>query len=384
MVSLSRCCLPVSRKKGFSILTHLLIPTGPSQLEWIGDAAYLFLEDEQSLSVLNAEAAQAWPQFQTGVLCKDDTPCDASICTPSVVASLKSIGAIEPLSSQEGAVPIKETLLVDTGVSKVLIGFDSNIPDSVMAAFSHMATPASPTCDAYVLVQRLSDKTGVASQGEPPVPVGDDMLVPQLKLTITEAILDHADQLLLHAAIAVHDSGHAMLLVGGPGAGKSTLATALDTAGFTLAGDDVAVLKYDGSVFAIPFPSTLKTGAWELLDAKQDEISEANTHLRPDGQYVRYLTVDAETALTPRPVSWIVFLDRQNDEAPTLSPQPVPQTISGLISQAWSGTSDLTTEEFGALAACVNDASCFQLRYSDLKKAVAALRDFCTEPVRDI
>ncbi|WP_037306760.1 hypothetical protein [Ruegeria halocynthiae] len=352
-------------------------------MEWIGDEAYLFLEEQQSLSVLNGEAAKAWPQFQTGVICKDDTPCDASICTPSVVAGLRSVGAIEPLSSQEGAVPIKETLLVDTGISRVLIGFDGDIPDSVMAAFSHMAVPAGPACDAYVLVQRQSDKTGIAPRGEPPVPVGDDMLVPQLKLAITEAILDYADHLLLHAAVAVHDSGRAMLLVGGPGAGKSTLATALDTAGFTLAGDDIAVLKNDGSVFAIPFPSTLKTGAWGLLDAKKDEISEADTHLRPDGQYVRYLAVDKETALTPCPVGWIVFLDRQNDESPTLSPQPVPQTISELISQAWSGSTDLTTDEFGALAACVNDATCFRLRYSDLTKAVAALGDFCTEPVRD-
>ncbi|WP_145975792.1 hypothetical protein [Ruegeria atlantica] len=275
-------------------------------------------------------------------------------------------------------------MLVDTGVSRVLIGFDEDIPDPVMSAFGHMSLPSNSACDAYVLAQRLADKTGIAPRGETPVRVGDDMLVPQLKLAITESVLEFADDLLLHAAVVVHDSGRAMLLVGGPGAGKSTLATALGTAGFTLAGDDIAILKKDGSVFAIPFPSTLKTGSWELLGAKQDEISAADIHLRPDGKYVKYLAVDKEAALTPRQVGWVVFLDRQNDETPTVCAQPVPQTISELISQVWTGTSDLTIDEFRALAACVNDATCFRLHYSDLTMAVAALRDFCTESVRDI
>ncbi len=353
-------------------------------MEWVDGEAFLFLEGRQSLSVLNDEAARAWPRFQTGVICNDDTPRESGICAPSVVTDLRSVGALEPLSTRDGPAPVKATLLVDAGISRVLIGFDGAIPDPVMAAFRHMAVSSGTTCDTYVLVQRrLSGKFDIALRDEPPLRVSDEMLVPQLKLAITEAILEFADDLLLHAAVAVHDNGQAMLLVGGPGAGKSTLGAALETAGFTLAGDDIAVLKNDGSVFALPFPSTLKTGTWELLGAKQDEISKADTHLRPDGQYVRYLAIDKDAALIPRPVSWIVFLDRLNDGAPAQFPQQVPQTISSLISQAWSGSTDLNTDEFRALATCVNGASCFRLQYSDLTLAVEALRDVCNEPVKD-
>lgn len=368
-----------------TIATQLLISADRNRLAWIGGQAYLFIDSQQSVCALNSEAAAAWPSFETGVICDGVVPRVAGLCAPSVVGDLLSVGAIEPLSTKDGVAPVASTQVVNTGAAKVLVCYgDARLHDLIAAEFAHMAVPPPLPCplpyDAYVSVQRSGDKLGVALRGESIDWASASEVVPLLKIAITDAVLDHMDDLLLHVAL-LHKGDRAILLVGGPGAGKSTLATALGSKGFTLAGDDLATLADDGTVRALPFPVTLKTGSWPLLQDRQVEIAAAATHLRPDDRYVRYLAVDGETALKPLVVGWIVFLDRTEGLSPGLSPGllplTAPETISGLIGSAWSGETALTPEEFSALAACVDGASCVRLRYCDLSMAVEVLQRFC-------
>ncbi|NRB20320.1 MAG: hypothetical protein HRU33_22980 [Rhodobacteraceae bacterium] len=384
-----------------TIATQLLISADGNRLAWIGGQAYLFIDSQQSVCALNSEAAAAWPSFETGVICDGVVPRVAGLCAPSVVGDLLSVGAIEPLSTKDGIAPVASTQVVNTGAAKVLVCYgDAPLHDLIAAEFAHMAQsspqscplpsslPCPLPCDAYVSVQRSGDKLGVALRGGSIDWASASEVVPLLKIAITDAVLDNMDDLLLHVAL-LHKGDRAIVLVGGPGAGKSTLATALGAKGFTLAGDDLATLGPDGTVRALPFPVTLKTGSWPLLQDRQVEIAAAATHLRPDDRYVRYLAVDAKTALKPLAVGWIVFLDRteglspghSSDHSPSLSPSlsPVtaPETIYGLIGSAWSGDTALTPEEFSALAACVDGASCVRLRYCDLSMAVDLLQRFC-------
>ncbi|WIY27731.1 phosphoenolpyruvate carboxykinase (ATP) [Parasedimentitalea psychrophila] len=368
-----------------TIATQLLISADGNRLAWIGGQAYLFIEAQQSVCALNSEAAAAWPRFETGVVCDGVVPLVSGLCAPSVVGDLLSVGAIEPLLTEGGVAPVASTQLVNTGAARVLVCYgDAGLHDLIAAEFAHMAQSSpqsSPLpCDAYISVQRSGDKLGVALRGSPIEWASASEVVPLLKIAITDAVLDNMDDLLLHVAL-LHKGERAILLVGGPGAGKSTLATALGAKGFTLAGDDLATLSPDGTVRALPFPVTLKTGSWTLLKDRQVEIAAAATHLRPDDRHVRYLAVDGETALKPRAVGWIVFLDRTEGHSPghspSVSPVTAPETISGLIGSAWSGETALTPEEFSALAACVDGASCVRLRYCDLSMAVDLLQRFC-------
>lgn len=343
----------------------------------IGGQAYLFLAEQQSVLALSDEAAAAWPHFEVGMICEGTQPCRPGVCSPAVAAGLLEAGAIEPLCTEEGPAAAAAVQMIDTGAGTVLICYgDAQLQRQLAPEFAHMETPMPQPCGDCISVQPAAGGAAIALRDGPAEQATGRSAVPELKIAITEAVLDQISDLLLHAAL-LHWQGRALLLAGGPGAGKSTLAAALGGAGFALAGDDLAALDGGGLLRALPFPVTLKTGSWELLEGCAAGLAAAPVHVRPDAQHVRYLPVDAAAARQPLPAGWIVFLDRQDSGPASLSQVSAPDTLSGLIGAAWSGETDLTPEEFSALAACLDRAACVRLRYSDLPGAVAALQQLC-------
>ena len=94
-----------------------------------------------------------------------------------------------------------------------------------------------------------------------------------------ELLLDAADGVALHVG-TLRRGKEALLLVGAPGAGKSTLSVALGKRGYELEGDDLAALLPDGRVRAIALPVTLKEGSWQVLSHLHPELQggEAFVH----------------------------------------------------------------------------------------------------------
>ena len=200
-----------------------------------------------------------------------------------------------------------------------------------------------------------------------------DGIVPALRGALTlEAVERGRHEVALHAAtLAV--GGHALLLTGCPGAGKSTLAVALAQSGLGLAGDDVALLGADGRVTGLRFAPALKPGSWPLLAGMRPDLLDLPVHVRYDSQQVRFLDGVPSAGEGSFPVRWIVGLDRRDGAGPALEPMDPLETLRDLIGGAASADDRLGTGGFQALARLLDTAECYRLTYARLDDAVALL-----------
>jgi hypothetical protein len=334
----------------------------------------------QALCALEGAAADLWSTFECGVLDDGEIASSANGAIARIARELVSIRAIEPLSSEEGIVPVSAVETLALGDVAVLFAFaDEALRQAVMPAFANLRVPARAS-DEQVMVLRRKAWIGVARRGEPVTWGKPDETVPLLKIALTEVALERVEGLALHAATLLR-GGRAMLLLGKTGAGKSTLSLGLHGAGFVLAGDDLADLRYDGTVRAVPFAVTLKRGAWQLLEDRHGEVAAVETFRRPDGKKARYLPIDAGAAAASREVGWIVVLDRRAGTAPVFAPISPAETFAALIKSAWSGETDLDAQGFAGFAACIDGARCVRFTYSDLDAAADALRRLCGDEV---
>ncbi|WP_158047624.1 ATP-binding protein [Skermanella pratensis] len=204
-----------------------------------------------------------------------------------------------------------------------------------------------------------------------------DEIIPALRGALTlEALGRGRYEVALHAA-TVAAGGHALLLSGCPGAGKSTLAVALAHSGLGLAGDDVALLGADGRVTGLRFAPALKPGSWPLLAGMRPDLFDLPVHVRYDSQRVRFLDGVPAAGDGPLPVRWIVSLDRRDGTEPALRPLDPLETLRDLIGGAASADDRLGTDAFQALARTLDAAGCHRLTYSRLDDAVALLVGLC-------
>ncbi len=92
--------------------------------------------------------------------------------------------------------------------------------------------------------------------------------------------------LVLHAA-GLSQSGRGVLLIGQGGAGKTTLAAALNAEGFGLLGDDVIPVNLDGQLVGIGMSLCLKSGSWPILASRLPNLDHAPL-IERFGQQVRF------------------------------------------------------------------------------------------------
>lgn len=330
---------------------------------------FLFVPNRQSLCGYAADAADLWAALEQGLFLDTDE-------APPAVSDLIAVGAVDVLSSEEGEAPVAVTETLALGGARILVTFpDEAMHAAAMPAFAHLRAPKGPT-DAQIVMLRHRNRVAAALRDGPASWGKPDRATPLLKIALTEVVLDHVEGLALHAATVLRGD-RAMLLLGEPGAGKSTLSQALHGPEFTIAGDDLAELRFDGRVQALPFAVTLKRGSWRLLQGRHDDIDRVETFVRPDGKKARYLPVDASAGRTPQEVAWIVLLDRKDGAVPVIAELSVAETFGALLASAWSGETDLTPRGFTGLAACIDGARCVRLTYSDLDAATGALSRLC-------
>jgi len=192
---------------------------------------------------------------------------------------------------------------------------------------------------------------------------------PTMKAALTEDVLQALGaDIAMHAALLVHD-GQGLLLYGPPGAGKSTLAMALVERGLAFGGDDIAILRADGGVEAVPFAPALKTGAWNLTPALSEATGPSRTHRRPDGKNVRYIAGIRRAPATPVPLAGIILLARGRGRRALLAPVPPARALTDLIAGCFTPNSRLSTCQFGRLLHLVSSTPAQQLFYSNLAEA---------------
>lgn len=102
--------------------------------------------------------------------------------------------------------------------------------------------------------------------------------------------------LMLHAAV-LERNGHAVILPGDPGAGKSTLTAALTLSGFRLLSDELTLVdRDDGLLVPLARPVSLKNSSIEIIrqfspaaimgDAAYDTHKGTVAHLKPNAESV--------------------------------------------------------------------------------------------------
>lgn len=209
-----------------------------------------------------------------------------------------------------------------------------------------------------------------------------DQVAPMIKVRLVYAALEASrDCCALHAA-ALGAGRRCLLLPGRSGAGKSTLAAGLAHSGFTLLGDDTAVIA-DGEprVRAFPLPIALKAGAWRLLGDRVAGLGDLPIHWRQDGKAVRYVVPPAAAlpapGLPPLPVGWIVFPSFAAGARPWLAPLDAGVALKRLIAGFAPLGSGMTPAKLDRLIDWIRGVACFELRYGALDDAIGLLRTLC-------
>ncbi len=201
--------------------------------------------------------------------------------------------------------------------------------------------------------------------------------------------LDHS-HLILHAAV-LERAGHALILPGEPGAGKSTLTAALCQQGFRLLSDEMCLIDPASlTVTPVPRPVSLKNASIPLIQARypaavfsepaRDTLKGTVAHMQAPRDAVQRAGQRARAGL-------IVF-PRYRAGSATLW-QPVERPVAALrcIEQSFN-YSLLGSLGFATAVALTAASSCHELVYSQLDDVIPLLAralDACAaEPGRSV
>ncbi|WP_176442928.1 hypothetical protein [Tropicimonas sediminicola] len=318
---------------------------------------------------------QLWPLLQSGIETADFAARAAELGDDgfAVIDQLVAIGAVQYIATDEQPLDVHERVTISVGHTAIGLSFSGPIALArLRCVFRHLETPALP--DAEVVIVEREDGVGIAFSGDAPESYAWHEAGPALKLLITELALDAAMGMTLHLGTLQRDN-EALLLVGEPGAGKSTLSVALGSGDFELWGDDLAELRPDGRVQALPLPATLKDGAWPMLAHLHPELEGGEAFVRPDDKTVKYLPLPPATKAPVLRARCALSLRRDDAAPPGLEPLDAKDFIAAMIAGGWSGDHRLTPDDFDGLAACADGIAFFRATYPDLPTALSLVEE---------
>jgi hypothetical protein len=208
--------------------------------------------------------------------------------------------------------------------------------------------------------------------------------LPYLEWGINRAMIARAQRfLLLHAAGAVL-RGQTILLVGPSGSGKSTIATALLAGGWSLLGDEIAMIDPE-TLRAYPFPKAvcIKSHGFEPLERIGLGAPRRRHYVRALKTHVGHVAIpEGRVAEGNRAVTHIVLPTWTGSRNPELRRIPRAQAALALTSQILN-RAEFGSRQLGVIAGLVAGADCFELRHGEISATIRALSTLTASLPRD-
>jgi HprK-related kinase A len=184
--------------------------------------------------------------------------------------------------------------------------------------------------------------------------------------------------LILHSAVVERD-GKALVLVGEPGSGKSTLCAALAFSGWRLLSDELGMLSpSDGEFTSLARPITLKNESIDVIQRLRPDaefgplvpgtIKGTVGHIRPDVDAVSRVDEKAKPA-------WFVFVKYEQGSGMRVDAVTKAQAMMHIARSAFN-YGLLGLRGFEALADAIDKSETLSLRYDNMEEAI----DFFNRP----
>lgn len=359
-----------------------LRPAAGTSFALVDGRPVMFSEDDQKLFEFNDVAAFIWCSMQNAV------PLE-TIASQLVDHGLGPTEARESLqnalSQWLGAGLIVPHIHAPDFAFSTMVGqrsievraSDALTLDRLRSLFVATTAPKADA-EAIFMVHRAGNTFIVVHEGRKALSCAMTELAPTFKAHIIERLLISDPRNIVFHAAAVTSGECGLLISAPPGTGKSTLTMHLLNAGFGYATDDIVIIDPDGAIQGAPFAPTLKSTAWPLVSSFRPDVNGVAVHDRPDGQVVRYLSVEADVRQSAILVNWIVFLERASDcKTPTLTELSEIETIKQIVSASFATHGKLTSEGFRTLKTMASRTRSFVLRYTEAIDATGKLIELC-------
>lgn len=176
----------------------------------------------------------------------------------------------------------------------------------------------------------------------------------------------------LHAAALDH-GGAAVLIAGGSGRGKTTLAACLHAKGLPVIADDVVLIDPSGpSVSGLAFSFAVKAGAAAVLGPVYGELPATPDYLRPDGKTVKYLRPRRRVE-NAGGIATVVFPRFTPGRSCRFERCSRADALTMLLSEAVNADRRLSKAGFAALSDLLKNADCLTAEYGDAGEASSRL-----------
>lgn len=359
-----------------------LRPAAGTSFALVDGLPVMFSEDEQKLFELNDVAAFIWCSMQNSVPLETIasqlvnhglSPSEARESLRNALSQWLGDGLIVPhIHAQDFAF---STMVGQRSIE--IRTSDALTLDRLRSLFVATAAPKADA-EATFMVHQAGNTFIVVHEGRKALSCPMTELAPTFKAHIIERLLISDPRNMVFHAAAVTSGEYGLLISAPPGTGKSTLTMHLLNAGFGYATDDIVIIDPDGAIQGAPFAPTLKSTSWPLVSSFRPDVNGFVVHDRPDGQAVRYLSIEANVHQRAILVNWIVFLERTFDcTTPTLTELSELDTIKQIVGASFATHGKLTSEGFRMLKTMVSRTRSFVLRYTEAGDATGKLIELC-------